>query len=413
MKTIYLDHNATSPASSEHLSKLFEKLSRCAGNPSSPHSIGRNASVALTEARRNVAKSLEVDVAEIIFVSGGTEADNLGTVAVLKQNNIPINQQHVITSTIEHQAIKEPLEQLVLRDGLNLTTLNVDSSGCISLEEVIKNITSKTTLITIMAANNEIGSLQPVKKIGNYLHYKRWGILLEPANKDEFEELSAKLNYEVTEDIFRKLHFHVDAVQIYGKLPPLFWFSAGIDSCAISGHKLGSIQGIGALFLRRGRKFYPFIFGGAQEKNRRAGTENLAGIISFGMISEKILMPYWSSQLKEMDLLRRELYLKISMLPNVVMNSPLNSVVPNTINFSVVGKDYNGEDLLVQLDLHGICVSSGSACSSSANLPSKVILALGKSAEIAKNAIRISLAPTNTSEELNKTFLVLQKFLTK
>ncbi len=413
MKTIYLDHNATSPPTNEHLSELFIKLTNCLGNPSSPHSVGREASVAMTEARRSVAKALGVDVAEIIFVSGGSEADSLGTIAVLKQNDTPINKQHAIITSIEHPAIKEPLEYLNSKEGLNLSILDVCNEGFISLIDFIKSMTPQTTLLTIMAANNEIGTIQPVKKIGDYLHYKRWGKLLNPENKIEFDDLSFQLNQEITTETFRKLHFHVDGVQAFGKVLSSEWLSAGVDSCAISAHKLGALQGVGALFLRRGRKFKPFILGGAQEKNRRAGTENLPGIISFGMIAQKLSSIEWSSKLNAMDSLRRELFHRIIKLPNVIMNSAIDNVVPNTINFSVFGKGFKGEDLLVELDMQGVCASSGSACSSGANLPSKVILALGKSPDLAKNAIRLSLSPNTTEEEINKTFSLLQNYLSR
>lgn len=413
MKTIYLDHNATSPPTKEHLSALFDKLTKCLGNPSSPHSIGREASVALTEARRSVAKALGVDVAEVIFVSGGSEADSLGTVGVLRQNDIPINKQHAITSSMEHPAIKESLEYLNSVEGLNLTILNVGSEGFVSLIDVIKSITPQTTLLTIMAANNEIGNIQPVKKIGDYLHYKRWGILTDPNDKLEFDNLSLQLTDGITIDIFRKLHFHVDGVQAFGKIPSSDWLSVGVDSCAISAHKLGALQGVGALFLRRGRKFKPFVLGGAQEKNRRAGTENLPGIISFGLVAKNLFTKEWNMQLNAMDVLRRSLFNKLVKLPNVTMNSSIDNVVPNTINFSVFGKGFKGEDLLVELDMQGVCASSGSACSSGANLPSKVILALGKSADLAKNAIRLSLSPSTTEEEINTIFYLLQNYFSR
>ena len=243
------------------------------------------------------------------------------------------------------------------------------------------------------------------------MHYKRWGVALNQDIKNEFDELSLLLNAEVTVESLKKLHFHVDGVQIFGKVESQNWLSAGIDSCSISGHKLGSLQGIGALFLRRGRKFKPFILGGAQEKNRRAGTENLPGIISFGLIAQKLFTPEWSEQVAKMDFLRRKLFTGIRNLENVILNSPLENVIPNTINFSVIGKGFKGEDLLVELDMQGICASSGSACSSGANLPSKVILALGNSVEIAKNAIRISIGASTTEEEINTTLSFLNKYL--
>ena len=409
---MYLDHNATSPPTKEHLNELFVKLTQCLGNPSSPHSIGREASVVLTDSRRAVAKALGVDVGEVIFVSGGSEGDSLGTVAVLRQNDIALNKQHVITSSIEHPAIKEPLDYLRLKEGLNLTYSKVENGGAVSFVEFIKSITLQTTLITIMAANNEIGTIQPVKKIGDYLHYKRWGILANPVDKIEFDNISLHLNNEISIENFRKIHFHVDGVQAFGKIPAAQWLSLGVDSCAISAHKIGALQGSGALFLRRGRKFKPFVLGGAQEKNRRAGTENLPGIISFGLIAKKMVHPEWYEQLNKMDCLRRILFEKLAKLPHIVMNSPCDNVVPNTINFSLYGKKFKGEDLLVQLDLDGVCASSGSACSSGANVPSSVILALGKSVDLAKNAIRFSLSPSTSINDINKAIYIVEKYLT-
>ncbi|KAB8040948.1 aminotransferase class V-fold PLP-dependent enzyme [Silvanigrella paludirubra] len=414
MKTIYLDHNATSPPNKEHLSELFNKLTVCLGNPSSPHAQGREASVALTEARRFVANALGVDIAEIIFVSGGSEADNLGTVGVLKQNDVPLKNQHVITSSSEHPAIREPLENLKNTEGLKLTLLPLENAGYVSLEDFIKNLTSETTLVTLMAANNEIGTIQPVKKIGDYLHYKRWGILVNPNDKEEFDELSLKyLNPDISKETLQKIHFHVDGVQAFGKLNSNEWISPGTDSCAISAHKLGALQGIGVLFLRRGRKFKPFILGGAQEKNRRAGTENLPGIVSLGLIARDLYTPEANIKRKNMDNLRRKLFEGIQKLPHIEMNSPFENVIPNTVNFSVVGKGFKGEDLLVELDMQGVCASSGSACSSGANLPSKVILALGKTPELAKNAIRLSLSTNTTEEEIEMTLNLLKKYLAR
>ncbi len=412
MKHIYLDHNATSPASEEHLSRLFLKLKDNIANPSSPHAKGRSASVCLTEARRAVAKSLQVDVAEIIFLSGATEANNLATVGVLRQNNRPLTAQRVITSAFEHPAVREPLEYLKYNEGLHLTELSVKESGYFSIKELLQNITPETTLISLMAANNEIGTLQPVKLIGDYLHYLRWGVVNSHTEKEFFDELSlAYLNANMTKELLQKIHFHVDAVQCYGKLELTDWFSPGIDSCAISGHKIGSLQGVGALFLRRGRKYLPFILGGAQEKNRRAGTENLPGIISFGMVANELYTTEWQEQKKHVIELRNFLLRELSAIPCIVLNTPATTILPNTVHFSLNGKGFKGEDLLVELDIQGICASSGSACSSGANLPSKVVLALGKTPELAKNSIRLSLSHSNSLEEIKYTISIIKKYL--
>ncbi|WGL59649.1 cysteine desulfurase family protein [Pigmentibacter sp. JX0631] len=412
MKHIYLDHNATSPSSDEHLSSLFLKLKDSIGNPSSPHSKGRNASVCLTEARKAIANSLSVDVGEIIFLSGATEANNIATIGVLNYTKTPMHSQHVITSSIEHPAIKEPILFLKNSQNLQVTELNVSFDGFIQIEDIIKNIKPETTLLTIMAANNEIGTIQPVKFIGDYLHYMRWGIVTSQTDKETFDLLTTNyLNSEITKEHLQKIHFHVDAVQAYGKIELENWFSFGHDSVSISGHKVGSLQGIGALFLRRGRKYLPLILGGAQEKNRRAGTENLPGIISFGLIAKDLYSEHWRNEKSYITNLRDTLLTELSKLPNIELNTPINNILPNTVNFSVQGKKLKGEDLLVELDLQGICASSGSACSSGANLPSKVILALGKETSQAKNTIRLSLAYSNTKEEIEKTLSIIKNYL--
>lgn len=389
MQKIYLDHNATSPPSSEHLDFLFSTLKECSGNPSSPHAQGRAASVAMTKARHSVAKSLGVGVSDLVFTSGGTESNHMGTVGVLRYKSVP---QHCVISSIEHPAVYNHLEYLQKTEGLKLTVVPVDENGVVSFDHVISAITKETTLISIMAANNEVGSLQPVKEIGDFLNHKRWG--------------------ENTQDSahFQSIHFHVDAVQAFGKIPHEKWLSLGVDSAALSAHKLGALQGIGALFLRKGRKFLPSMMGGAQEKNRRAGTENLPGIVSFGHICEQtILSPScdWWDKVAQMDARRIRLYHAIKELPHVVMNSSLLDCIPNTINFSVP----NGEDLLLMLDMKGIYASSGSACSSGANLASKVLIAMNRSPSLAKNAIRLSLSVNTTDAEIDFTISCLKKFL--
>lgn len=412
MNLIYLDSNATCPPSGTHLESLFKKLRACSGNPSSPHAIGREASVAVTIARRALAKAMEVDVAEIVFVSGGTEADNLGTVGVLNYNLTLQNDiQHAITSTVEHPAIRESLVYLNKSKEIELTHVQVDSKGFISLTTLIASLQPNTTLVTIMAANNEIGSIQPTKKFGDFLHFMRWGIARSDHDKLEFENLALHLQPNVTAEVLKKLHFHVDAVQAFGKIKNDLWFSAGIDSCALSGHKLGALQGIGALFLRRGRKYKPFILGGAQEKSRRAGTENIPGIVSFGLIAAEICSEVWWQKNSAMEQLKNYFYKNLYGLPGIEMNSSLENSLPNTVNFSLRKKKLKAEDLLVELDMQGVCASTGSACSSGANLPSHVILALGKSTEDAKNALRFSLSHSNTYAEIDQTISFIKKYL--
>lgn len=395
--SIYLDHNATSPPQPDHWKALVDALKSCYGNPSSPHEQGRSASVAITKARHAVAKSLGVGVADLIFVSGGTEANHLGTVGVLSyqlQMAEQTTKPHVIISAIEHPAVYAHLEHLHKMETIRLTVAPVDEHGFVSFDHVISSITPETTLIAIMAANNEVGSLQPVKKIGDYLNQKRW--------------------HESTPEAahFQKIHFHVDGVQIFGKIPTEKWMSDGMDSVALSAHKLGALQGVGALFLRKGRKFAPTMMGGAQEKNRRPGTENLPGIVSFGLAcQESLLSTEWTDQVVQMDLRRQRLCDAILQMPQAMLNSPVENALPNTVNFSLCSPRLQGEDMLLMLDMNGIYASSGSACSSGANLPSRTLLAMGRSMDLAKNAIRLSLSVNTTDEEIETVISCLKKCL--
>ncbi|MBX9702697.1 MAG: aminotransferase class V-fold PLP-dependent enzyme, partial [Silvanigrellaceae bacterium] len=386
----------------------------CSGNPSSPHSQGREASVALSTARAQVAKALNVDISDIVFVSGGTEANNLGTQGVLRlrQEQLPLDSQHVVLSALEHAAVYEPLFSLQACHGLKTSVSPVSSSsGVVELKNIVKEITPSTTLITLMAANNEIGTLQPVKLLGDWLHYKRWNIGNNQDSLEHFIELDRYLSSLVTKEDLKKIHFHVDAVQAFGKIPTEQWLSDGIDSCAITGHKIGALQGVGALFLRRGRKFLPAFLGGSQEKRRRAGTENLPGIVSFGMICEEICQPQWWDNLEILKKKTLFLLKELSGISGIRINTPWENILPNTVNFSVTLTNKKGEDVLVALDLYGICASSGSACSSATNMPSKTLLALGRSLQEAKNAIRLSLSPKTKDEEVSQTIHFMKKIL--
>jgi len=207
MSLIYFDHNATSPPSRAHYEAVVERLMGCGGNPSSPHALGRRSHVALTTSRRAVAASLGVEPADIIFVSGGTEANNLGTVGVLGLSPHFPRNVHAIYSAVEHPAVREPLEYLSQNDGLLVTRIPVDTWGFVSLETILSSVTKKTALITIMAVNNEVGSIQPVFRLGEFLHYKRWGIASNEADKQDFEALSAHCDPQLTKEDWQKNSF--------------------------------------------------------------------------------------------------------------------------------------------------------------------------------------------------------------
>jgi cysteine desulfurase len=407
---IYLDHNATSPASQEHLSQVLTLYQASMGNPSSPHAMGRNASVALTQARRAVAQALGVDVSQLIFTSGATEADNMATRGVLEI--LAKKGTHALVSAFEHPAVGEPVEVCQRKLGFSLTKLNPNAQGFLQIQDIISNINENTNYISVMAANNEVGTLQPVGLLGDFLHYKRWGTL-SSQYQENILALEPFLSSVVTKEQLQKLHFHVDGVQSFGKLKLERWFSAGIDSCAISAHKLGGLSGVGALFLRRGRVCEPLAFGGAQEKNRRAGTENLMGILSFGLICQEMMRETWWDKVAQMDEKRRFLFQALEKNESVILNSSLENSLPNTVHFSVRQgqRQKNGEDLLLELDLKGICASSGSACSSGANLSSHVLLSMGRTTAEAKNAVRLSFGPHISWEEIQATLSTLNDLL--
>jgi cysteine desulfurase len=419
--SIYLDHNATSPPTASHLKTLFELLKNPLGNPSSPHLLGREASVALSKARATLAQALQVPLFEIIFVSGASEANNLATAGVLLASDLPVSQQHAIVSPLEHPSVRAPLDFLRTHHNLSLSTLPLSPTGILNFEDLLTHLTPNTTLVAIMAANNEIGTLQPVQKWGDFFHYLRWNQLQNPEDQSCFDDWKQKLqqHQNFSTQYFRKLHFHVDAVQSFGKIKTERWLSPGLDSFSVSGHKLGALPGIGVLVLRRGRIFSPTIRGGAQEKNKRAGTENLPGILSFHLVAQQLLQQHWWDNTAHMDALRKDFFQKLQTLPHLVLHSPFEQALPNTLSFSLEHPVFTAEDLLVELDLKGICASSGSACSSGSKLPSQVLLALlehsGRSFEqikhLAANSVRFSLSHSNTAQELHRVFECLQEFL--
>jgi cysteine desulfurase len=403
---VYLDHNATSPATPEHLAKLFALLQNVSANPSSPHAPGRGANVALTDCRKSIAQSLSCEPAEIVFVSGGSEANNLATAGVLRALSSDLSGLHAVTSAIEHPSVLEPLRFLESNAGLQLTILPVNSEGRIILSELVASIRENTALVSIMVANNETGAVQPMKDFAEWLHQARWSKIKPGLNWREnsvhhWPEWAHGLAPEINQAHLQNLHLHVDAVQAYGKLPSELWNSVGFDSVSLCAHKLGGVPGVGVLLLRRGRKFEPLIRGGAQERSRRAGTENLPGILSFGIVAQAVSQPEWwqdyGRQLKRLERLREV----FRSFEGVKINSPETNCLPNTFNVSVDLPHLKGEDVLMELDLRGFYLSSGSACSSGVNRPSHVLLALGRSVREASNGLRFSLSAATTDQELD------------
>ena len=365
MDRIYLDNAATTAVSPEVLEAMLPYFTQCFGNPSSIHSTGRDARRAVDAARRQVAGAIGAQPQEIYFTAGGSESDNwaIKGTAFARRNK----GNHIITSAIEHHAVLHTCAWLE-KQGFEVTYLPVDEFGRVRVEDVEKAITDKTILITIMAANNEIGTIQPIEEIGRLAHDK--GIL-----------------------------FHTDAVQAIGAMP-IDVNAMHIDMLSMSGHKFHGPKGIGALYIRKGVKIDQYLHGGAQERGQRAGTENLAGIVGMGKAIE-IATQHLEENARRLTALRDKLIDGIlAEIPDVRLNGHRTQRLPNNVNVSV--RYVEGEALLLRLDLAGIAGSSGSACTSGSLDPSHVLLAIGLPHEIAHGSLRLSLGTDTTEAEIDE-----------
>jgi cysteine desulfurase len=369
---VYLDHNATTPIHPDVLAAMLPYLRDVFGNPSSIHRFGREARQAVDEAREKVARLIGAKPAEIIFTSGGTEADNLAIkgVALARERK----GKHIITSVIEQHAVLVPCQYLEKR-GFEVSFLPVDHSGLLDPDDVKRAITDKTILISIMHANHEVGTIEPLEEIG-------------------------KLAME------RDIPFHTDAIQSVGKVP-IDVGALGVNLLSLSAHKLYGPKGVGALYIRKGTKILPQVYGGHQELNFRAGTENVAGIVGLGKAAE-ISLHKVQVEGKRICRLRDMLWEMIKeRVGSVRLNGHPTRRLPNTLNvsFDLV----EGESLVINLDLKGIAVSTGSACTSGSLEPSHVLLAMGLSPTVAKGSVRFSLGTENTQEEMEYTANVLEE----
>ncbi|AFM42349.1 cysteine desulfurase NifS [Desulfosporosinus acidiphilus SJ4] len=375
MRRVYLDHSATTPVDPEVAALMMTYYTEKYGNPSSVHSFGREAKQALEEARRQVAELIGAEPSEITFTSGGTEADNLailGSAEALSKKG-----KHIITSSVEHHAVLETCEYLE-KNGFDLTIIPVDEEGIVSVENIKKAIRPDTILITMMHANNEVGAIQPVAEIGKLA--KEHGIV-----------------------------FHVDAVQSLGKIP-IDVKAMNIDLLTISSHKIYGPKGVGALYIRKGVRVAPRIYGGGQEKKRRSGTENTPGIIGFGKACE-LAGQRIAEDAQRLSKLRDKLLNGIvEKIDYVKINGPLGEKrLPNNVNVSI--QFVEGESLLLSLDMLGIAASSGSACTSGSLDPSHVLLAMGLVHEIAHGSLRFTLGRQNTEEDIDYVLEQLPKIV--
>ena len=363
-KLIYLDHAATTKVDPRVLQEMLPYFTENFGNPSAFYSIARDAKNVVEESREVIAKAINADPAEIYFTAGGTESDNWALISTAEA--YASKGKHIITSTIEHHAILHTCKYLE-KKGYEVTYVNVDEDGIIKLEELKAAIRPDTILISIMAANNEIGSLQPLKEIG---------------------ELAKE----------HKVLFHTDAVQAFTQIP-IDVKEMNIDMLSASGHKINGPKGIGILYMKKGIRAGAFIHGGAQERRKRAGTNNVPGIVGMGKAVE-IAMAEYQERIAAKVALRDYLIEKmLKEIPYTKLNGHRELRLPNNTNFSF--RFIEGEALLILLEQVGICGSSGSACTSGSLDPSHVLLAIGLPHEIAHGSLRLTLSEENTREEMD------------
>ncbi|OIQ58519.1 cysteine desulfurase IscS [Moorella thermoacetica] len=377
MRRVYLDHSATTPVRPEVLEAMLPFLKDEAfGNPSTVYSYGREAKKALEEAREKVANLIGARPEEIFFTSGGTEADNLALIGTAAANEK--KGRHIITSSIEHHAVLHTAQYL-LRHGFKVTFLPVTPEGLVRVEDVEKAITDETILISVMHVNNEVGTIQPIKEIG-------------------------KLARE------RGIVFHTDAVQSVGKLP-VNVDELGVDLLSASGHKIYGPKGIGCLYIRKGTKINPILYGGAQERKRRPGTENMPGIVGFGRAAE-LAGQELESEMERLQALRDKLIDGIlTRIEDVQLNGDPRQRVATNANFSF--RYVEGESMLLSLDMKGICASSGSACTSGSLDPSHVLLAMGIPHEVAHGSVRMTLGRDNTEEDIDYVLEVMPEIVAR
>ena len=369
MNRIYLDHAATTPVAREVVEAMTPFFSQKFGNASSLYSWGREAKEAVEDSRQKAAKVVGAEPREIIFTSGGSESDNTVLRGILKAGD------HVVTSAFEHHAVLYTCQALE-KEGVKVTYVPVTKDGFVRPEYVKKAITKSTKLVSIMHANNEIGTIQPIAEIGKLC--RDAGVL-----------------------------FHTDAVQTYGKIP-IDVKKMNIDFLSASGHKLYGPKGVGMLYIRNGVSLRPLITGGSQEHNMRAGTENAAGIVGFGKAAE-IALKNMEKEAAYLTKLRDSLIDGVLKIPNSWLNGSRQNRLPNNTNF---GFDYiEGESIILHLDIKGVAASTGSACSSESLTPSHVLTAIGLSAVKAHGSLRMTLGKDNSKEDVGYVLEVLPEIV--
>jgi cysteine desulfurase len=370
MRRIYFDHNATTPVDPEVLSAMLPFFAETYGNASSIHTFGQQARAAVEQAREHVARLVGSRAAEIVFTSGGTESDNLAILGIVRAARA--ERKHVITTAIEHHAVLNTCQALEA-EGIEVTYLPVSASGVVDPDAVREALRPHTLLVSVMTANNELGTIQPIEEIGR---------------------IAAEAD----------VWFHTDAVQAAGKLP-LDVKRLGVDLLSLSGHKLYAPKGVGALYVRSGTRLAPQAFGGHHERDRRPGTENVPGIVALGRAAELALAKLPAEPARLAALRDRFEQAILDSIPATRVNGAAAPRVANTTNitFSFI----EGESLVIALDLQGIACSTGAACSSGAIEPSHVLTAIGLPPAEARASLRFSLGRTNTAEDVDHALSVL------
>ena len=367
---VYADNAATTCVSKTALDAMMPYLTEQYGNPSSLHSIGQQAAEALQNARERIAACLNASPREIYFTSGGSEADNQAIVSMAKVGAIK-GKKHLISTKFEHHAVLHTLKKLE-KEGFEVTLLDVHEDGVVRLEDLEAAVREDTALVTVMFANNEIGTVQPIKEIGEFCRA-------------------------------RKIPFHTDAVQAAGHMP-INVQEMNIDLLSMSGHKFHAPKGVGVLYAKKGMPLFNIIEGGAQERGKRAGTENIPGIVALAAALKESVDNMEANTAKIIPM-RDKLFTELSKIPHSKINGSLEHHVPGTVNMCFEGIE--GESLLLLLDAKGVCASSGSACTSGSLDPSHVLLSLGLPHEVAHGSLRLSIGEYNTMEEIDHIIKVV------
>ncbi len=373
---VYADNAATTRIAPQVLDAMLPYLKEEYGNPSTLYKLGREAKIAIEKAREQVAQVIGAKAEEIFFTGSGTEADNMALKGVL-YGPAGKGKKHLITTKIEHHAILHTAMALE-KEGFQVTFLDVDKNGRVDLEELKQAITPDTALVSIMAANNEVGTIQPIEEIGKICREK--GVL-----------------------------FHTDAVQAFGHMP-LDVNKMNIDLLSLSAHKINGPKGSGALYIRRGLGLRPVIEGGGQERNRRSGTENVAGIVGLGRAAQ-LAMETMEEESARLKALAKKLTDGVLRIPETILTGDPENRLPGACSFAISAIE--GESLVLYLDMEGICTSTGSACSTGSLDPSHVLMAIGLSHEVSHGSLRVTLGRFNTEEEVDYIIEALPKVVEK